>query len=235
MEIVCSSGSDVKPMKKPEESPFQDYLKILHDELTSLKSGEVASYIPELAKASPDSFAISFATVDGQVYSVGDSSTEFSIQSVSKPFAYGGALGRLGSDAVLKMVGVEPTGEAFNSIVLDEVRNRASNPMVNAGAIAIASLAEGKTQRDRISGMKALFSKFAGRELEIDEHVYQSEADTGHRNRAIAYLMLNSGIIQRDPEDVLDLYFRQCALRVTSEDLALMGAVLANNGVNPKT
>lgn len=216
-------------------SPFEDYLAQIHADLKGVDGGAVADYIPELAKAPPDGFAISFATIDGQVYSVGDAGHEFSIQSVSKPFAYAGALARLGQAAVVQKVGVEPTGEAFNSIVLDQKNNRPFNPMVNAGAIAVAALAEGDTPAGRVEGMRRLFSAFAGRDLSIDAAVYRSEAETGHRNRAIAYLMLNTGMIERDPEEVLDLYFQQCALKVTTEDLALMGATLANNGVNPRT
>lgn len=216
-------------------SPFQNYLIKIHEELKGLTDGAVADYIPELAKATPESFAISFATIDGQIYSVGDSSKTFTIQSVSKPFAYGGALMRLGQKAVLQTVGVEPTGEAFNAIVLDEKNNRPFNPMVNAGAIAVSAQAEGASQSERIANMQTLFSSFAARTLEIDADVFQSEVETGHRNRAIAYLMLNSGMIDRDPEEVLDLYFRQCSLLVTTEDLAVMGATLANNGVNPRT
>ena len=216
-------------------SPFQSYLNHLHDGLKDLRDGAVADYIPELSKAPPDGFAISFATIDGHVYSVGDSATAFSIQSVSKPFAYAGALRDLGPERVLARVGVEPTGEAFNSIVLDQKNNRPFNPMVNAGAIAVCALVEGSDQAEREARMVALFSAFAGRPLQVDEAVYRSEKLTGHRNRAIAYLMLNTGMIDRDPEQVLDLYFRQCALRVTTEDLAIMGATLANGGTNPRT
>jgi glutaminase len=233
--LGCGRKFGRTTMTKPDQSPFKDYLSDLHAKLKGVEEGEVASYIPELAKAAPESFGISFATIDGRVYSVGDSQTAFSIQSVSKPFAYGGALQRLSQAGVLSKVGVEPTGEAFNSIVLDEERNRAFNPMVNAGAIAIAALSEGETPAARVEAMVTLFSEFAGRRLEIDDAVYRSEAETGHRNRAIAYLMLNSGIIEREPEEVLDLYFRQCSLMVTTEDLAIMGAVLANNGVHPVT
>lgn len=222
-------------MASMRASPFEDYLAQIHADLRGVDSGEVATYIPELARAAPDGFAISFATIDGQVYSVGDFATEFSIQSVSKPFAYAGALTQLGQAAVVEKVGVEPTGEAFNSIVLDQKNNRHFNPMVNSGAIAIASMAPGDNHEERIDRMRRLFSDFAGRELRIDQAVYRSEAETGHRNRAIAYLMLNTGMITRDPEEVLDLYFQQCALNVTTEDLALMGATLANNGVNPRT
>lgn len=222
-------------MASMRASPFEDYLAQIHANLRGVDSGDVATYIPELARAAPDGFAISFATIDGQVYSVGDCATEFSIQSVSKPFAYAGALTQLGQAAVVEKVGVEPTGEAFNSIVLDQKNNRPFNPMVNSGAIAIASMAPGDNHEERIDRMRRLFSDFAGRELSIDQAVYRSEAETGHRNRAIAYLMLNTGMITRDPEEVLDLYFQQCALNVTTEDLALMGATLANNGVKPRT
>ncbi len=222
-------------MTHHRHSPFQAYLARLHAELSDLRDGAVADYIPELAKAAPDRFGMAFATTDGVVYSVGDCTVPFSIQSVSKPFAYGDALMRLGSDAVMRKVGVAPTGDAFNAIVLDDRNNRPFNPMVNAGAIAVCALADGATPDARTTAMVALFSRFAGRPLEIDPAVYRSESDTGHRNRAIAYLMLNSGMIDRPPEEVLDLYFRQCALNVTVEDLAMMGAVLANGGVHPRT
>jgi glutaminase len=148
---------------------------------------------------------------------------------------YGYALQRHGREAVLKHVGVEPTGEAFNSIVLDEVANRPFNPMVNAGAIAVAELMGGETQEERVANMLALFSGLAGRKLEIDMPVYGSELATGHRNRAIAYMMLNTGMITRDPNEVLDLYFKQCSVSVTARNLAVMAATLANDGTNPLT
>ena len=222
-------------MTNHRHSPFQAYLARLHAELAGMSHGAVANYIPELAKAAPERFGMAFATTDGAVYSVGDCTVPFSIQSVSKPFAYGDALVRLGSEAVMRKVGVAPTGDAFNAIVLDDRNNRPFNPMVNAGAIAVCALADGDTPEARRAAMVDLFSRFAGRPLTIDEAVYRSESETGHRNRAIAYLMLNSGMIDRAPEEVLDLYFRQCALNVTVEDLAMMGAVLANGGVHPRS
>ncbi|MGE0830103.1 MAG: glutaminase A [Hyphomonadaceae bacterium] len=217
------------------EEPIQLYLQQLLERIRPLSGGAVASYIPELAKANPAHFAISVATLDGQVYAVGDSAQSFSIQSVSKPFVYGAALERWGRERVLKQVGVEPTGEAFNSIVLDDVNNRPFNPMVNAGAIAAAELIDGANPPARVRAMEALFARLAGRKLTMDEAVYRSEKETGHRNRAIAYMMLNSGMLSRDPEEILDLYFRQCSMLVTVKDLALMGATLANDGVNPVT
>ncbi len=216
-------------------APVEDYLAELYEHAAALTEGKPADYIPELGKADPSLFGIAIVTVDGQVYAVGDADRAFTIQSVSKPFMYGYALQHYGREAVLQHVGVEPTGEAFNSIVLDEVANRPFNPMVNAGAIAVAELMEGATQDERIANMLALFSSLAGRELDIDDAVYRSELATGHRNRAIAYMMLNTGMIKRDPGEVLDLYFRQCSVSVTARDLAIMAATLANDGANPLT
>ncbi len=219
----------------PALAPVQDYLAELYERVSGLTGGKPADYIPELGKADPALFGIALATVDGEVYAVGDADASFTIQSVSKPFMYGYALEHYGREAVLKHVGVEPTGEAFNSIVLDEVANRPFNPMVNAGAIAVAELMRGATQDERTANMLALFGSLAGRDLDIDEAVFRSEQSTGNRNRAIAYMMLNTGMIKRDPNDVLDLYFRQCSVKVTARDLAIMAATLANDGTNPIT
>lgn len=215
--------------------PIQTYLCDLHARLSGDMTGEVATYIPELGRADPKSFGISLATVDGTLYSVGDTNLPFTIQSMSKPFTYGRAVQILGRAGVLEKVGVEPTGEAFNSIVLDNVHNRPFNPMVNAGAIAVAALLSGDTAKERSTGMQQLLSDLAGRPLEVDQAVFLSERETGHRNRAIAYMMLNSGMITRDPADILDLYFEQCSYLVTCEDMALMAATLANHGTNPRT
>jgi glutaminase len=215
--------------------PVERYLADLHGHISRLTGGRPADYIPELGKADPSLFGIALATIDGKLYTVGDTDCAFTIQSVSKPFMYGYALQHYGREAVLQKVGVEPTGEAFNSIVLDEVANRPFNPMVNAGAIAVAELMAGETQQERVDNMLSLFSRLCGRKLNIDEAVYRSELVTGHRNRAIAYFMLNTGMIKRDPSDVLDLYFRQCSVSVTTKDLAIMAATLANDGVNPLT
>ncbi len=228
----------IDPAGRPFQAalaPVQDYLAELHAGVSAISGGKPADYIPELSKADPELFGIAIATVDGQVYAVGDADASFTIQSVSKPFMYGYALQHHGRLAVLDQVGVEPTGEAFNSIVLDEVANRPFNPMVNAGAIAVAEMMLGDTQEARITNMLELFSDLAGRTLEIDEAVFNSELATGHRNRAIAYMMLNTGMISRDPSEVLDLYFRQCSVEVTARDLAIMAATLANDGKNPLT
>ena len=216
-------------------APIDDFLIDLHERVSGVVGGKVADYIPQLGKADPATFGIALATVNGEIYATGDANHLFTIQSVSKPFMYGYALQHYGREYVLHHVGVEPTGEAFNSIVLDEVANRPFNPMVNAGAIAVAALMPGETEEERIATMLNLFSDLAGRRLEIDEQVFQSEHATGHRNRAIAYMMLNTGMIERDPIEALDLYFRQCSITISCRDLAMMAATLANDGVNPVT
>jgi glutaminase len=227
---VTGEASSASP-----SAPIEDFLIELHKRVSGVRGGKVADYIPELGKVDPTIFGIALATVDGEIYATGDDEHRFTIQSVSKPFMYGYALQHYGRDYVLRHVGVEPTGEAFNSIVLDEVANRPFNPMVNAGAIAVAALMPGNTAEERIATMLDLFSNLAGRRLEIDQSVFQSEHATGHRNRAIAYMMLNTGMIERDPIEALDLYFRQCSITISCRDLAMMAATLANDGVNPLT
>ena len=215
--------------------PVGQYLDALYRRHAPNTSGALANYIPELAKVSPDQFAIAFATTDGFVYEVGDHDSLFTIQSISKAVIYGLALEDHGRDAVLRKIGVEPSGEAFNSIIFDERNNRPFNPMVNAGAIAATALIRGADHAERLQRIMDIFRRFTGRVLDIDEDVYRSESRTGHRNRAIAYLELNSGMIEGNLDEHLDLYFRQCSLLVKTRDLALIAATLANDGINPVT
>ena len=183
----------------------------------------------------PELFSICIVTVDGQTYKVGDYQQQFTIQSISKVFAYGLALEDHGRDYVLTRVGVEPTGDAFNAIILDEKSKRPYNPMVNAGAIATTSLIKGNGPTERLNRVLEMFSKYTGRDTMVDISVFTSERSTGHRNRAIAHLMLNFGMIDQNIEEVLDLYFQQCAVMVNCQDLAVMAATMANKGVNPVT
>jgi len=217
------------------QSSIQTYLEDLHRQFATLFAGELASYIPELTRADPAWFGIALVTVDGHVYQVGDSLRPFTIQSVSKAITYGLALEDQGVDAVLAKVGVEPSGEAFNSISLERETGRPFNPMINAGAIATTGLINGASGEQKLERILKRFEDYIGRPVLIDEEVYASERDTGHRNRAIAHLLRNADIIEGVPEDVVDLYFRQCSIKVTAQDLALMGACLANSGVNPIT
>jgi glutaminase len=216
-------------------SPLQDTLERLHARFATRTDGEVATYIPELGRADPGHFGICCATVDGHLYTAGDAGVPFTIQSISKPFVYGLALEDIGIDEVNAKVGVEPSGEAFNAISLEPGTGRPRNPMINAGAIATASLVAGESSDDRMARTLAMLSGFAGRRLEIDEAVYRSERDTGHRNRAIGYLLRNASIVGADVDAVLDRYFQQCSVLVTATDLALMAATLAGGGHNPNT
>jgi glutaminase len=216
-------------------SPIHACLQEIHERHAGNRDGKVADYIPELAKVDPDLFGICLATADGAIYEVGHSRHDFTIQSISKAFVYGLAIEDRGVEEVTRKVGVEPTGEAFNSIIFDEVNNRPYNPMVNAGAIATTALIAGEGTDRRFGRILELFERFAGRSLSIDEAVYRSEKETGHRNRAIAYLELNAGMIDEPVNEHLDLYFRQCSILVTARDLAIMAATLANNGINPIT
>lgn len=214
--------------------PFGEVLAQIVKQIAPRDGGTVADYIPELSKAHRDWFGVAVATTDGAVHEAGDSGLPFTIQSVSKPFVYGLALEEQGRDGVLRRVGVEPTGDAFNSIEIDEVSHRPFNPMVNAGAIVTAGMVRGNGPTTRLARVMGFLSTFAGRDLDIDEDVFTSERDTGDRNRAIAYFMRAHGMLD-DVDEVLDLYFRQCSVLVTCRDLAVMAATLANGGINPVT
>lgn len=223
-----------RPDNWADTTPLLRFLAECHESFGADNSGEVASYIPELGKANPAHFGVSIATLDGHVYETGDSRLPFTIQSISKPFVFALALDRLGPARVESIIGVEPSGESFNSIRLNAA-NHPFNPMVNAGAIACSGLileARGDTAFETI---RHALSRFAGRELVVDEAVYASESATGDRNRAIGYLLRNSGVIREDVHKILDVYFRQCSLLVTARDTAIMAATLANRGINPVT
>ncbi len=216
-----------------DNSLLKDYLDKLYTQIKAIKEGEVADYIPELAKVDADNFAIALVTTDGHVYQIGDSQVKFTIQSISKAFTYGIALEDNGLDKVLEKVDVEPSGEAFNSISLEENTGRPKNPMINAGAIATTGLVKGKTTDEKIARILDAFSLYTGHSMEVDHSVYLSEKESGHRNRSIAHLLRNYNILENDPDESLNAYFQQCSIEVTCRDLALMGASLANNGINP--
>lgn len=164
-----------------------------------------------------------------------DTQQPFTIQSISKPFTYGLALEDRGRDAVLAKIGVEPTGDAFNSISLTPGTGSPLNPMINAGAIAAASLIAGHSPDDKLKRLLGVYSLYAGRQLSLDSAVYESERATGHRNRAIGHMLRNFDILSEDPEPTLNLYFCQCSVSVDCRDLSIMAATLANSGVNPLT
>jgi len=214
--------------------PLARFLEGCHAAITGDSGGAVANYIPELAKADPNHFGISVATIDGYVYEIGDSAVPFTIQSISKAFVFALALETIGAERVEGIIGVEPSGEAFNSIRL-RTDNRPFNPMVNAGAIACSGLICDAEGNGALARILSTLSRFAGRKLGVDEAVLASERETGDRNRAIAYLLRNYAIIKGDVDAVLDVYFAQCSVLVTARDIAVMAATLANRGRNPLT
>jgi len=227
----------VVPAQTPlgEASRIQQVLDEIYEKYQNVDDGAVATYIPELGKANPKDFGICLVTVAGHVFRAGDWNKEFTIQSMCKPLAFQMALEQCGVPETLKYVGVEPSGDAFNSIELDPKTTRPYNPMINAGAIAIASLIKKSPVEAGVQAYVDKLSEAAGRHLRIDEAVLQSESLTGNRNRAIAYLMRNFGIIDEQVNEALHQYFAQCSLLVTCQDMAMMAATLANMGNNPVT
>jgi glutaminase len=199
------------------------------------RSGEVATYIPELSKADPETFGVCLATADGRTFERGDCDRPFTIQSISKPFTYGMALEEFGPTKVFEHVGVEPSGDAFNSIELQNITNRPFNPMINSGAITVTALLHARYGNRTFEYLLDRFSVIAGRQLSFDRGVYESERRTGHRNRAIAHLLLNFGLVHEEAEAALDVYFKQCSILVTCRDLAMMAATLSNMGRHPIT
>lgn len=223
------------------DSMVNDYLKERLERLKDNSEGAVADYIPELAAADDSPFSVAICTTNGQVYAEGlndgDVDLEFTIQSMSKPFAYALALEERGVEEVAKYVGVEPSGEAFNELSLEGETKRPMNPMINAGAIAINQMINGEdsTVEERVEKIRQFFSKLAGRELSIDEDVSTSEIETSDRNLSIAHMLRSYGMVNDSAHDAVESYTKQCSIKVTVSDLAMMAATLANGGVQPQT
>ncbi|MGC0274325.1 glutaminase A [Pseudactinotalea sp. Z1739] len=205
------------------------------NECADIAVGHVADYIPQLSEVDPSLYALAVCTVDGHLYHVGDAGTEFTMQSIAKPFTYALALHDQGLEGVLEKVDVEPSGEAYNEISLEPDSGRPRNPMINAGALATYALVHGSDAAHRRQRVLDFYSAVAGRDLELNGDVLDSELKTAFRNRAIAYLLRNAEIIGGDPGEVVDGYSAQCSVSVTVDDLAVMAATLANGGVNPVT
>ena len=214
--------------------PLLEFIETCRRKFVIDESGALASYIPELSKADPAHFGISLVTIDGHAYEVGETRVPFTIQSISKAFVFGLALDLAGAERVEATIGVEPSGEAFNSIRLN-ASNRPFNAMVNTGAIACSGLIHAVRGADAFETIREALGRFAGRELAVDDSVFISERATGDRNRAIGYLLKNSSVIANDVEAALDVYFRQCSILVNARDIAVMAATLANRGLNPVT
>ncbi len=201
---------------------------------TFISQGKVATYIPMLAQVDPTLLGVCIKTVDGKTYCAGDFEYPFTIQSISKTILLILALQIAGYDKVFSKVGFEPTGDAFNSIVKLETKTpRPLNPMINAGAIAVASCLTG---HDRFEQFLQLTRKLCGRaNVQLNEAVYYSEKGAGMRNRSMAYFMQSENLLDGDIENLLDFYFKMCSVDVIAEDLANYGMVLANGGIDPLT
>jgi glutaminase len=210
-------------------------VKKVHAHYLGNLGGEPADYIPELAKVPPDQFGIALALPSGRIVAVGDAQAGFTIQSISKAFCYALLVDMVGAADTAKVVGVQPSSDPFNTIALDATTHLPFNPMVNTGAIAVAGKLRELLGANAFTKILGMFGEAAGRPLIIDEKVFQSEHETGHRNRAIGHLLRAARVYDLAVDDVLDVYFRQCSILVTASDLAVMGATLANLGKNPVT
>ncbi|MGL4989785.1 MAG: glutaminase A [Sarcina sp.] len=202
----------------------------------SVLDGKVATYIPELAKANKEELGVCIVTLNGDIYKAGMSDKKFTIQSISKVISLMLAILDNGKDFVFEKVGVEPTGDSFNSIVNLEIKNKDKlyNPMVNSGAIVTTSLIDGNNKEEKINRILEFTKKVTGNsDITINENVYKSEFETGDRNRALGYFLKNSGFLEGNVDEILDIYFKQCSIEVTTEDLARFAAMLSNDGILP--
>jgi glutaminase len=218
------------------ETPAQKAVEEAYARYRTLQEGKNADYIPALARVDPALFGIALVTVDGKTFAKGDIEVPFSIQSISKVFTLARVLQDHGDRAVLDKVGVDATGQVFNSIVaIEQNKGKEMNPFVNPGAIATTSMVAGASPEEKWAKIIGIHEAFAGRKLEVNQEVYKSESETNGRNRAIAVLLHAYGRLYDDPALATDLYTRQCSINVTARDLAVMAATLANGGRNPIT
>lgn len=221
----------------PDAQALRRALHEAHARFRDVTEGAPAQYIPELAKVPPDLFGLAIVTAQGEVHAVGDADYTFTIQSVSKPFTAALVMQQHGSaEVIVEKIGVEPIGQAFNSILATQILPQISvNPLVNSGAIAAVSLVEGTSAEERFDAIHRFYEKLAGEKLGVLEEVYRSELATNQRNRAHGYILLDHDRIYSDPMAAVDVYTRQCSIGVTATQLAMMGATLAHGGVNPIT
>ena len=231
LAAACISTGHLPPAQR-----VQALVADAHARFKAIDDGKVADYIPALAAVPRDLFGVCVVETSGTTHEAGDTGHAFSIQSVSKPFVFALVCEALGEEVARARLGVNSTGLPFDSLLaIDRAEGGSTNPMVNAGAIAAASLAPGASADAKWRFIQDGLSRFAGRELELDRAVYASEAASNQHNQRIARLLQEHGRIYFDPLEATDVYTRQCALKVSTRDLALMSATLANGGVNPLT
>ncbi|HSL59964.1 MAG TPA: glutaminase A [Acidimicrobiales bacterium] len=219
----------------PDASQVQIQVDEAHRRCRGVRDGEVSSVYPALAVAEPDRFGVCVVATSGATHVAGDADVAFPVMSVAKPFVFALVCDALGAQGVRRRLGVNATGLPFNSVAAVERAGGPTNPMVNPGAIAAVSLAPGDDADGRWRFLADGLSRFAGRPLELDVEVLDSALATNHRNHAIARLLESFGALGSDPAEATEVYTRACSLSVTARDLAVMGATLADGGVNPVT
>lgn len=240
MVVAATSLFAAAAAQAQQPAQIDAALKAAHAKYKTLKQGANADYIPALAKVDSNIYGIVLVTTDGKVYSVGDITSEVSIQSISKVFTLAKVIEEQGPEAIAKSIGVDATGMRFNSIVAVEMAQKAlggpeMNSLVNPGAIATTSMVKGASREEIWNSILSYYSDFAGRSLNVNQEVFKSEADTNQRNQAIGALMYAYGFIKDNPQRATDIYTEQCSVNVNAKDLATMAATLANGGKNPVT
>lgn len=234
--IALVFGIGSAQARGPIPKDLQPVVKSAYDKFKDDQSGKNADYIPELAKVPSELFGVVIVTAKGKVYAAGDVDYAFSIQSVSKPFTAALVMQEQGANAIKEKIGVEPTGQKFNSILATQIIPQVSvNPLVNSGAIASVSMVQATSADERFNKILNFFNELAGAKLSVIDSVYKSEAATNQRNRAHGYILAASERIYSDPMEAVDVYTKQCSIGVTAKQLGIMGATLANGGVNPVT
>lgn len=223
--------------KQHDSTPsIERTLKEVYQQFKSLKSGKNADYIPELAKVNPDYFGIAIVTVEGKFFSIGDTNIPFAIESISKPFTYALALEDNGEQLITRKVGLNATGHLFNSVAaIEEKPDHLQNPLVNAGAIQITQYIKGSDSKNKWERVLGLMQQSSDGQVYLGNAVYQSEMATNQHNEAIALLLQSYNMLPGDPFDAVDRYTKACSVMVTAHQLAIMGATLANSGINPIT
>jgi glutaminase len=218
------------------EAKINAALDAAYAQFKDLKEGANADYIPALAKVDSNIYGIALVTSDGRVYTKGDVASEVSIQSISKVFTMAKVIEERGTGAIADNMGVDATGQVFNSIVaVEQYKGSEMNAMVNPGAITATSMVSGNSREEIWNKILGYYGDFAGRPLSVNQEVFKSESETNQRNQAIAMLMYAYGHIKDDPLRATDIYTEQCSVNVNAKDLATMAATLANGGVNPVT
>ena len=233
---LATGVATARDVPRLSEASIEAALDAAHAQFKDLKEGANADYIPALAKVDPNIYGIALVTTDGRVYTKGDVRSEVSIQSISKVFTMARVIEERGTGAIADNMGVDATGQVFNSIVaIEQYQGSQMNAMVNPGAITATSMVSGGSRDEIWNKILGYYGDFAGRPLSVNQEVFKSESETNQRNQAIAMLMYAYGHIKEDPLRATDIYTEQCSVSVNAQDLATMAATLANGGVNPVT